>query len=316
MQQGWFRPFVVIGSTTIILLSLVAIPEAQLNQVRQVNMENARKLLEILGSQIQAGKRLDGLKTLDEFKANIKVVQDAIEKTGDGLHSKDKDWLKGTSKNDVKKNLDQLVTISDELKASLVTISSNPSGPHSKLSSTFNETRENLNKFWAEYFKKGTQLQEKAKVLRTANDDYIQKARNDSFKEAKKYYDELSNAIGAGNLDEAFKKDDAFYRPFNDAFMGFNAGTGRVKDMESEWLASTDYQKVFKQFDEVRGSLESMTKALANVDESYKGYWSNFKSGFESLDNNFDAFAKEFSRRTDEISVRAQNYVSECPDCK
>ena len=316
MPQGWLRPFVVMGYTAIILLFLVAVPEAQLNQARQVNIENARKLLEILGTQIGAGKRLDGLKTLDEFKANIKVVQDAVDKTGDGLHSKDKDWLKGTSKNDVKKNLEQIVTTSDELKASLVTISSNPSGPHSKLTSIFNETRENLNKFWGEYYKKGTLLQEKANVLRKANDDYIQKARNDSFKEAKKYFGELSNAIDAGNLDEAFKKDDAFNRPFTDSFMGFNAGTSQVKDMESEWLASTEYQRIFRQFDEVRNSLESFTKALAKVDESYKGYWSDFKKGFESLDNNFDAFAKEFSRRTDEINVRAQNYVSECSDCK
>src|SRR5262249_53574016 len=157
--------------STIILLSQVSIPEAELFKVREVNMENARKLLEILGTEIQAGKRLDGLNTLHELRDNIKAVQEEVEKTGNGLHSKDKDWLKGTSKNDVKKNLEQLVTITDELQASLVTISSNPSGPHSKLSSTFNETRENLNKFWAEYYKKGAQLQERAKVLRTANDD-------------------------------------------------------------------------------------------------------------------------------------------------
>jgi hypothetical protein len=75
MNTSLLRSFALFVLTAATTLSHVAPAQAQLTQARSVNMENARRLYGTIVSDLGADKRAEAAKRLEEFLANLDVIE-------------------------------------------------------------------------------------------------------------------------------------------------------------------------------------------------------------------------------------------------
>jgi hypothetical protein len=94
MKPHKFSMHVMTGLAAATLMAHISMAEAQITQARTVNMENARRLVPMILDAVNAGKRDEASKRLNEFRENLDIVEAAIYRPArETLHATDKSLL-------------------------------------------------------------------------------------------------------------------------------------------------------------------------------------------------------------------------------
>ena len=98
MRQCWFYRLTVIGFTAALVLCHVSTSSAQIDEARKANWDNAKKLFQIIYDGTKGNNVREAFKSMEEFKTNMDIVQDKLERSGERLHDLDKSWLSQTAR--------------------------------------------------------------------------------------------------------------------------------------------------------------------------------------------------------------------------
>ena len=90
MRQCWFYRLTVIGFTAALVLCHVSTSSAQIDEARKANWDNAKKLFQIIYDGTKGNNVREAFKSMEEFKTNMDIVQDKLERSGERLHDLDK----------------------------------------------------------------------------------------------------------------------------------------------------------------------------------------------------------------------------------
>lgn len=166
MHQRWLHWFAVVSCTATLFLSYASTSIAQVDEARKVNWDNAKKLFQIIYDGAKGTNVREAFKSLDEFKANMDVVQDKLERSGERLHDIDKTWLSQTSRAKAIDGCKKVKIAGGSLQVAMQKLGEDPASSLSDFKSAFDEFANNFNQFWIEYTTRLKETDERVKRFR------------------------------------------------------------------------------------------------------------------------------------------------------
>ena len=157
MRQCWFYRLTVIGFTAALVLCHVSTSSAQIDEARKANWDNAKKLFQIIYDGTKGNNVREAFKSMEEFKTNMDIVQDKLERSGERLHDLDKSWLSQTAR---------AKAIEGCKKVAMQKLGEDPSSALGDFKSAFDDFTTNFNQFWVEYTARLKEIEERAKKFR------------------------------------------------------------------------------------------------------------------------------------------------------
>jgi len=132
----------------------------QIDQAYRVHYQNAKRLFPTMVGLAEAEKGRDFIKQSEEFKVNLDMLQNHLERAGGSLHDKERKWLEDeTTKNKVIDKCQkvriaagQVATVLGELKS--------PSSEVSNFKGEFSELSDAMEKLWEQSQTRGKQIGE------------------------------------------------------------------------------------------------------------------------------------------------------------
>ena len=96
-QRTWYL-FIAIVSIVVIPHICSSNANAQVDEAMGTNWDNAGKLYKMIVDAFEAGKQEDVYNLTGEFRDNLDYVQSKLDRVGQRLHDKDKNWPWSTKK--------------------------------------------------------------------------------------------------------------------------------------------------------------------------------------------------------------------------
>jgi len=136
---------------------------AQVDESRKANWENAKRLEAMIVDAIKAGKAREGASLIQEFKVNIDIVQDKLERAGERLHDLDKTWLASTRRAEaIDKAKKVRITLGD-LSVAIAKLDEDPASALGTFVSAWDDFVKAFDDLWRDYVQHGKELQERLK---------------------------------------------------------------------------------------------------------------------------------------------------------
>lgn len=92
MKLNTYRLIVVMCGLVAMSMIVASNAHAQVDEAMGTNWDNAGRLSKLIVDAFEAGKQEEVYKLTDEFRANLDYVQNKVERVGQRLHDKDKNW--------------------------------------------------------------------------------------------------------------------------------------------------------------------------------------------------------------------------------
>jgi hypothetical protein len=166
MPKVWLRALAISGFVAVLLHLTATITEAQqIDQAYKVNYQNVKRLFPTLVGLAEAEKGRDFMTQSEEFKVNLDLIQNHLERAGGSLHDKERRWLEDeTPKNKAIEKCTKL-KLATGYVATTLSLLKVPSSEVSNFKSEFNELSVAMEKLWEESQKRGKQIGEYLKEM-------------------------------------------------------------------------------------------------------------------------------------------------------
>jgi hypothetical protein len=164
MRQRSFRLLAVIGWSAVVLCQPSA-AQAQIDEARGANWDNAKRLYVIIVDAAAAGKRDEGYKATDEFRMNLDFIQDKLTRIGGRLHEKDRSWH-GSRQSEAIERIRQAKVGAGALGIRLKDVGSSHDSELSDFKSRWTAFVESFDKLWIEFNNHGKELNDILRAFR------------------------------------------------------------------------------------------------------------------------------------------------------
>jgi len=165
MRQKSLRMIAMLASAAVMLLGHVAPTYAQLDEVRKVNWETAKKLFPEIVEAAKDNPR-KAFERMNEFKVNLDIIQDKVERAGASLHEQDRSWLASTSKEKVVDKCKKLKIEGGMLQVALSDFTKDSSSAISSFKSAWEEFSNPFEQLWREFQARAKELDDRMKLFR------------------------------------------------------------------------------------------------------------------------------------------------------
>jgi hypothetical protein len=166
MRQCWLHRCTMIGFAAALVLCQVSISSAQIDEARKANWENAKKLFQIIYDGTKGNNVREAFKSMEEFKTNMDIIQDKLERSGERLHDLDKSWLSQTARAKAIEGCKKVRLTAGSLQVAMQKLGEDPSSSLGDFKSAFDDFTANFNQFWTEYTARLKEIEERAKKFR------------------------------------------------------------------------------------------------------------------------------------------------------
>ena len=166
MRQCWFYRLTVIGFTAALVLCHVSTSSAQIDEARKANWDNAKKLFQIIYDGTKGNNVREAFKSMEEFKTNMDIVLDKLERSGERLHDLDKSWLSQTARAKAIEGCKKVRLTAGSLQVAMQKLGEDPSSALGDFKSAFDDFTTNFNQFWVEYTGRLKEIEERTKKFR------------------------------------------------------------------------------------------------------------------------------------------------------
>ena len=144
----------------------VAPTSAQIDEVRKDSWEKAKTVFPMIVDAAAAGTVRKAYELMNDFKANVEIVQGKLERVGAGLHEQERSWLASTSKEKVVDNCRKLKTAAGEMQMALADLGKDPSSAISSFKSAWEELSTTFEQLWTEFRARAKELEDRMKLFR------------------------------------------------------------------------------------------------------------------------------------------------------
>lgn len=92
MKRRSWKSMLLAACFSTLPFTFATAANAQVDEAMSTNWDNVGKLYPMIVAAFDAGKQEDVYKLTDEFRANLDYVEDKLNRVGQRLHEKDKNW--------------------------------------------------------------------------------------------------------------------------------------------------------------------------------------------------------------------------------
>jgi hypothetical protein len=140
---------------------------AQVDEAMKSNWDNAGKLYSLILDAVSAGKTEEVAKLTGEFRDNLDYVQEKLERVGQRLHEKDRNWTWSSKKDYAVKKVRETKVAAGTLSSTIQRSGVNSASSElSNFKGQWKECVESMNDLRKEYFAHGKELNEIMKAFR------------------------------------------------------------------------------------------------------------------------------------------------------
>lgn len=150
----------------VLLVCHVAPTAAQIDEVRTDSWEKAKNVFPMIVDAAAAGTMRKAYELMNDFKANLEILQSKMERVGTGLHEQERSWLASTSKEKVLDNCRKLKTAGSEMQVALADLGKDPSSAISSFKSAWEEFNIAFEQLWTEFRARAKELEDRTKMFR------------------------------------------------------------------------------------------------------------------------------------------------------
>jgi hypothetical protein len=156
----------MLGCAAVMLVCHVAPTSAQIDEVRKDNWEKAKNVFPMIIDAAAAGTVRKAYELMGEFKTNLEILQNKMERAGANLHEQERSWLASTSKEKVVDKCRQLKTAGSEMQVALADLGKDPSSAISSFKSAWEEFNNTFEQLWTEFRARAKELEDRTKMFR------------------------------------------------------------------------------------------------------------------------------------------------------